>query len=204
MALYPHSIPRWIQALAPGLTWHIPTPSKEVYLTFDDGPHPTITPWVMDQLEAFGGKGTFFMVGNNVDKYPEVAQAVVNRGHSIGNHTYHHLKGWNTNTDAYLADVAQAAKVIPSALFRPPYGRISRAQIKALQPQYRIVMWEVLTGDFDRYIQPHDCTRAVLKHTRPGSVVVYHDSDKSWNNLRASLPAVLRGLTDQGYVLKAL
>jgi peptidoglycan/xylan/chitin deacetylase (PgdA/CDA1 family) len=204
MALYPHRIPQWIQALAPGLTWRVDSPHKTVYLTFDDGPHPTITPWVMDQLEALGGRGTFFMVGHNVDKYPEVARSVCERGHSVGNHTYHHLKGWNTPTEAYLADVAKAAAVIPSKLFRPPYGRISRAQIKALKPDYRIVMWEVLTGDFDRYIQPEDCTQAVLRHTKPGSVVVYHDSEKSWNNLQKSLPAVLEGLSKQGYEFKGL
>ena len=204
MRLYPHRINRVIQKLAPGLLWHVETKEKNVYLTFDDGPHPEITPWVMDQLEAFGGKGTFFMVGDNAAKYPDTVSQVLERGHSIGNHTHHHLKGWNTPLDAYVQDIQKAQALLPTRLFRPPYGRITPAQIKALKPEFTIVMWEVLTGDFDRYISAEDCTRAVLKHTRPGSLVVYHDSEKSFPRLKESLPAVLKGLSALGYSFKAL
>ena len=204
MRLYPHRIHRMVQKLAPGLMWHVETTEKEVYFTFDDGPHPEITPWVMDQLEAYNGKGTFFMVGDNAVKYPEVVQQVLDRGHAIGNHTHHHIKGWNTGVEAYVADVQKAQAHLPTALFRPPYGRITPAQVRALKPHFTIVMWEVLTGDFDRYITAVDCTRAVVKHTRPGSLVVYHDSEKSFPRLRESLPAALQALQAKGYSFKAL
>lgn len=182
----------------------MPSSEKVVYLTFDDGPHPTITPWVLGELRRFNAEATFFCLGNNVSKYPETYRHISAEGHSIGNHTFQHLNGWKTKTEIYLNDVAAAAQVINSNLFRPPYGKITSVQAnrtaKAMGVNnLKIIMWDVLSADFDTGISPGQCAKNVLENVEPGSIVVFHDSEKAFKNLEFALPLVLKTLEKDGY-----
>jgi peptidoglycan-N-acetylglucosamine deacetylase len=197
-------IPWWIRKLYRSYLWKLPVSGKTVFLTFDDGPHPTITPWVLSELKKYGAKATFFCIGNNVVRYPSVYQEVIAEGHAIGNHTFSHLNGWHTPDKAYLEDAAKASALIDSNLFRPPYGRIKRSQAKALQNGLRestvkIVMWDVLSADFDTSMKPEACADIVVKRVEPGSIVVFHDSEKAFPNLQIALPLVLEKLEKEGY-----
>ncbi|TCJ13279.1 polysaccharide deacetylase family protein [Flaviaesturariibacter flavus] len=201
--------PWLLKRLFPRYTWDAPAAGNAVYLTFDDGPHPEITPWVLDQLKAWGAKATFFCIGKNVVNHPDVFARISTEGHAIGNHTHNHLNGWKTDAATYLANVRTAAEHIPAKLFRPPYGRIRGAQARGIAsamgvPAARIIMWDVLSADFDRGITPEKCTRNVLRHTVPGSIIVFHDSEKAWPNLQHTLPAVLREFAARGYQMKTL
>jgi peptidoglycan/xylan/chitin deacetylase (PgdA/CDA1 family) len=173
-------------------------------LTFDDGPIPQVTPWVLEQLAAYDAKATFFCVGNNVRRYPDVLRQVIAAGHTIGNHTTHHLDGWRTDNVPYFHDVRHCAKQVKSTLFRPPYGRIKPSQAQFLQRHYEIVMWDVLSGDFDPELTPEDCYDNVVDNARPGSIVVMHDSLKSEANLRAILPRLLEYYAEQEYAFASL
>lgn len=176
-----------------------------VYLTFDDGPVPEVTPFVLDELSRYQAKGTFFMVGENVIKYPELYQQVLDQGHQSGNHTYHHLKGTDTALEVYLEDIDKTNQLIGSAYFRPPYGKITRAQARFVKESgYKMVMWSLLSGDFDTGITPEKCLKNVLDHIRPGDVVVFHDSIKAAKNLRYVLPLVLAFCQEKGWKMKAL
>lgn len=188
----------------PQYVWRLPAHRKIVYLTFDDGPHPAITPWVLNELKTYGAAATFFCIGSNVEKYPGVFHSIVQQGHSTGNHTYRHLNGWKTNTNEYLADAATAATLVPSNLFRPPYGKIKKAQALGLADALqtgaaKVVMWDVLSADYDPRVSPDQCTKNVLKNVSAGSVVVFHDSEKAFRNLKAALPQVLKTLKKEGY-----
>ncbi len=201
--------PWLVQQLFPAYTWRMPAGEKTVYLTFDDGPHPVITPWVLDLLREHEAKATFFCIGNNVEQYPDVYRSILEAGHAVGNHTYSHLRGWNTADDVYLADTARASGLIDSPLFRPPYGRIRREQAKkipeTLQKQAaRIIMWDVLSADFDRNFSPEQCLANVTRNVRPGSIVVFHDSEKAFKNLETALPGTLKFLKEKGFHLKSL
>lgn len=198
------SIPSWIQKLFPSLTWEVPVSSRTVYLTFDDGPHPEITPWVIEQLNRYNMKATFFCVGDNAKKHPETLTLIKNEGHQLGNHTMHHIKGWNTNTEEYLKDVAECQNYTNTDLFRPPYGRISFAQIKALKQNYRIIMWSLLSCDFDKQLNQDEALKGLKKKTENGAIVVFHDSVKAEKNLRFLLPQYLEYLHQNGYECKAL
>jgi peptidoglycan/xylan/chitin deacetylase (PgdA/CDA1 family) len=176
--------------------------TKKIYLTFDDGPHPTITMNVLDLLKAYNAKATFFCIGNNVLKYPEVYKRVIDEGHTVGNHTFNHLNGWKTADELYLNDINKAKGYIDSNLFRPPYGRISRFQIQQLlKPKYQIkmVMWTVLSGDFDRDISAEKCLNNVLLSTKEGSIVVFHDSEKAAEKMLYALPKVLEQFSKKGF-----
>ncbi len=188
----------------PRYTWRMPDRDQTVYLTFDDGPHPTITPWVLAQLKTYGAAATFFCIGKNVERYPGVYQQILAAGHRTGNHTYSHPNGWKTATPAYLQDVRKAGDLIDSMIFRPPYGRITQKQAAGLaktlqKPNVAVVMWDVLSADFDLSISPQACAGIVLKHVRPGSIVVFHDSEKAFRNLQIALPLVLEALSQRGY-----
>lgn len=185
--------------------WRVPTREKILYLTFDDGPVPGVTTAALSVLKQFGAKATFFCVGANVEKYPELYAQLRAEGHSAGNHSYSHLNGWKTDTRLYLDDVARCAAVFPSGLFRPPYGRMKPSQSQRLrQDGYRIVMWDVLSGDYDRSISPEHCLQNVLPHAREGSVIVFHDSEKAKENMLYALPKVLEHFAEQGYRFEAL
>ena len=200
--------PFFLPRLYPGLLWRRVTDKKEIFLTFDDGPIPTVTPFVLETLREFGASATFFCIGDNVRKHPDVFRAVVAGGHCIGNHTFHHVKGWQTADAQYLDEVSECDAEIEkhrasTDLFRPPYGRIKRSQIRALANR-RIVMWDVLTNDYDRSLDEDDCLKGTLSASRPGSIVVFHDSLKAERNLRYVLPRYLEQLTRDGYQFKTL
>ncbi len=206
---YLHHTPWWLRMLFPkGLQWQGPVlQGNEVYLTFDDGPHPEATPFVLDQLKAAGMHGTFFCIGKNVQLYPDIYQRILAEGHAVGNHTMHHLNGRKTTTSNYVADVDAAASVIDSQLFRPPYGQLTKdeaTQICARYPDMSVLMWSVLTGDFDTAKNGQHCFAAVQKHTRPGSIIVFHDSAKAMPRLQEALPLTLSWLLEKGLHSKAL
>ena len=191
--------PRLIQALMPAYTWRIPDEEPVMYLTFDDGPIPELTPWVLDTLQSCGAKATFFCVGDNVRKHPGIYRRILEEGHSVGNHTYNHLSGWKTEDVKYLNNVRQCARMVKSDLFRPPYGRLMPRQRDVLRKHYRIIMWDVLSGDYDANISPEQCLQNVIDHAQAGSIVVMHDSLKAERNLRHALPAILRHFGASGY-----
>ncbi|WP_121354173.1 polysaccharide deacetylase family protein [Flavisolibacter nicotianae] len=202
-------IPWWVRKLYPTYLWKMPAKEKVLYLTFDDGPHPEITPWVLSELKSYGAEATFFCIGKNVEQYPGVYQSIVAAGHSTGNHTYSHKNGWKTTDTDYLQDILKASAVIDSKLFRPPYGRIRRRQARAIpmamgRQEASVVMWDVLSADFDRTVSPEQCAAIVVKHAGPGSLVVFHDSEKAFPNLRYALPQVLDYFSKKGYLFKKL
>jgi len=197
-------MPRLVQRLLPGFTWYIPTREKVLYLSFDDGPIPEVTPWVLDTLHSAGAKATFFCVGENVQRNPGIFQRIIEEGHAVGNHTHQHLNGWKTDTSIYLQNVKTCAERVPGTLFRPPYGRLRSDQARAIRESYRIIMWDVLSGDFDRSIRPEKCLENILQHTRPGSIVVLHDSLKAEPNLRYALPALLEYFLEKNWAFRSL
>ena len=193
--------------------WRFSSDKKEIFLTFDDGPTPEITPFVLDQLKKHNAKATFFCIGKNIREHPTVYKKILAEKHTIGNHTQNHLNGWATNTSTYLKNVAQAKETIALVdtpiklpkLFRPPYGKIKKTQAKALlKDGYRIVMWDVLSADFDVSISKEKCLQNVLKNTTNGSIVVFHDSIKASEKLRYVLPKVLAEFSEKGFVFKAI
>ena len=178
-----------------------------VYLTFDDGPHPLATTFVLDELAKYNAKATFFCVGNNVQQHPDIYNRILNEGHTTGNHTFDHINGWENNSFTYLKNIATAAQVIDSKLFRPPYGRIKLSQAKKLinaTPAWRIYMWDIITGDFDKSITPQVCAGNALNNLRPGSIIVFHDSEKAWDRMSFALPRVLEYCAAKGWKMKKL
>ena len=199
--------------LLPSLLWQVRRPAPDtVYLTFDDGPIPQETPWVLDQLAAHGtGTATFFCVGENLARHPDVARQVLAAGHRLANHTHRHLRGWQTSVPTYVADVARCQVELDALqpgvarLCRPPYGQISRAQIKALRTEgYILAMWTVLAYDFDAQLSADECLHRVIQHTRPGRIILFHDSVKASRLLRAVLPGYLDFLRERGWQSAAL
>lgn len=204
-SMYLTKTPWWLRTLYPTLVWSIPTKEKKIYLSFDDGPHPVATPFVLDQLAAYGAKASFFCIGKNVKAEPAIYQRIIDEGHAVGNHTHQHVNGWKTSDEDYLADTMQAANYIHSDLFRPPYGRIKRSQIRQLQEKkMRIIMWDVLSADFDTNLTPQASLSYVLYHTKPGSIVLFHDSEKAWERMSVALPAVLKHFSQEGYQFERL
>jgi len=206
-----YKTPALLKKLLPGYTWHRDTQAHEIYLTFDDGPVPEVTPWVLNQLKKHEAKATFFCVGDNLVKYPEIAKQVLAQGHVLANHTYNHLKGWRTPLSEYLQNVAQCQtelnKLQPQRsrpLFRPPYGRIGSRQSAQLRGKYELVMWDVLSNDYDNSLSPEICLQNTLKHTQSGSIIVFHDSQKARRNLMYALPRLLEHFCRIGYSFKTL
>lgn len=201
--------PWLVKVLFSNYTWHMPVQNNEVYLTFDDGPHPQITPWVLDELKKYNAQATFFCIGQNVVQHPHIYERILAEGHAVGNHTQNHLNGWNVSIKEYIADVATAAACINSSLFRPPYGRIKKAQAKqltaALQSKnVKIIMWDVLSADFDRTVTPQQCLKNVIHNYTAGSIIVFHDSEKASANLFYTLPKVLQHLQENNRLLKKI
>ncbi len=206
--MYLIKTPFLLRAFYPSCVWKMSANEKVIYLSFDDGPHPIATPFVLEQLEKYNAKASFFCIGKNVVEYPAIFQQLIQQGHTVGNHTMHHLNGWKTEDDLYLQNIAQASTPIQSNFFRPPYGRIKRSQIRKIRadkslPQ-EIIMWDVLSGDFDTSINGQQCLSNVLKHTKAGSIVVFHDSAKAWDRLQVALPATLDYFTQKGFQFRAL
>ena len=190
--------PTLLKRIFPSFIWQFPEETKTLFLTFDDGPSPEMTPWVLDQLDKFGAKATFFCLGKNAEMHPELYAEILKRGHATGNHSYSHIKGWGMDTGAYIRDVDTAAEFIESNLFRPPYGRIGPHQAKVLSERYKIIMWDVLSRDYSRSLSGKRCAKSVIKHLRPGAIVVFHDSVKSAQNLWVALPLVLQAVREMG------
>ena len=209
--MYLHYTPRLLHWMYPQLLWHMPRNSKTIYLTFDDGPIPEVTSEVIEILDHWHAKATFFCVGDNVLRHPEVLSQVVQKGHSLGNHTFHHIKGTTTSPADYLQEVTKCQQVLEpflsesdNLLFRPPYGRFTREQQKLLKRDYTLVMWDVLPADFDPALSIEACLQKSIRYTRPGSIVVFHDSLKAWERLQWVLPQYLDHFSRLGYTFAAL
>lgn len=202
--MYLVKTPQFIQTLFPNFVWSMPKTEKAIYLTFDDGPIPEVTPWVIDILKEYDAKGTFFCVGENVDKHPDIHHRLQEEGHVVGNHTYNHLNGWSTENIKYFHNVRRGAFEVKSELFRPPYGRLNPKQAMFLQRHYDIIMWDVLSGDFDEKITKEKCLKNVLNNTSAGSIVVFHDSLKAKEKLEFVLPIVLEHFTEEGFAFKSI
>lgn len=210
-------IPNLVKKLYPHRIWSGPKGNRDVYLTFDDGPIPGVTPWVLDQLKAYNARATFFCIGENIEKHPDIFSRILVEGHSVGNHTHNHLNGWKTDRTNYLVNTGKAQKVIMNEwskifkdqnkpnLFRPPYGKLKANQARALRSKgYRIVMWDVLSRDYSNTVTPETCYENVIRHTENGSIIVFHDSLKAAPNLEHTLPRVLHTLARQGYRFRGL
>jgi len=192
-------VPQLLKKLFPSFTWDYNTGEKIVYITFDDGPIPESTPRTLALLRKKEIKATFFCVGDNVRKYPELYKQILDEGHAVGNHTHNHLRGFTSENKAYVDNVALADKYIKSKLFRPPYGMIKRSQAKELLKDFKIIMWDVLSEDYRQDITPETCFKAVLKHTRPGSIILFHNHIKSETNMQYALPLLIDALKEKGY-----
>jgi peptidoglycan/xylan/chitin deacetylase (PgdA/CDA1 family) len=210
----------------PSLVWEKPTEEKILYFTFDDGPHPTATPFVLEQLKQYEAKATFFCIGKNVVQYQDLYREILNDGHKVGNHTFNHLNGWKTNNETYFTNIFEAAKYIDSDLFRPPYGRVTKFQASVLTQfaaskrqfaardkivrnnfsptKFQIIMWTILSGDFDEKISPERCLQNVILNSKPGNIIVFHDSSKAWNRMSFALPKILKHFHSEGFKFKML
>ncbi len=225
MGLYWIKTNFFIKKIFPNYTWSIPNNENQIYLTFDDGPTPNITEWVLQELEKYNAKATFFCIGDNIEKHPAIFKKIIHDRHSVGNHTFNHLNGWESSTEKYLENVNLCQKALevgswklegrtlkptPESfrdceLFRPPYGKIKASQSKKLrQSGYKIIMWDVLSADFDTTITPERCLQNVISNAKQGSIIVFHDSLKAFPNLEYTLPKVLKILTEKGFSFKPI
>ena len=199
--------PWLLKKLYPECIWDNKTGEKVLYLTFDDGPHPVATPFVLQELKKYNAKATFFCIGKNVEEHFDIYKKIIEEGHAVGNHTYDHLNGWKVKDEVYLDNIFKAKKIIDSNLFRPPYGRISRFQLKQLSgKKYDLtpIMWSVLSGDFDEEVTGEECYLTVAKYAKEGSVVVFHDSQKAFKRLDYALPLVLKNFKERGFEFKSI
>lgn len=216
MNFTPAKTPGLVKNLLPDLIWDFPSKEKVIYLTFDDGPTPGITNWILDVLRQYDAKATFFCVGKNIKAHPAIFQSILSEGHSVGNHTYNHLKGWRTSAANYLLNLEQAQQAISDAcgdkndvenskLFRPPYGQIRPKQAKQIiNLGYKIVMWTVLSRDWEQSLSGEKCVKNVTKHTKPGNIIVFHDSIKASKNLKYAVPKVLEYFSRKGFKFKRI
>ena len=195
--------PKFVRRLMPDLIWEIED-EQAVFLTFDDGPTPGVTEWILAMLEKYDAKATFFVLGKNVEMYPDLYQKILDAGHKVGNHTYSHQKGWSMSLDRYLEDIDFAGDIVHSELFRPPYARVTPAQMKAVAKRYKIVMWDIVSRDYNRALPPERCLRNVTKYIAPGSIVVFHDSEKAFKNMSYALPRTLRLVQQMGLKCKII
>jgi peptidoglycan/xylan/chitin deacetylase (PgdA/CDA1 family) len=197
-------IPRILKKVFPEITWDIQEPTPALYLTFDDGPTPEITAEVLSVLARFNARATFFCIGRNVERHPDIYAQILANGHATGNHTYSHLKGWYTPNREYYEDIALAAQFVYSGLYRPAYGMITPSQLRYLKKSYRIVMWDVMSYDFAYNTSPEKCLRNVIGNVRPGSVLVFHDSFKAAEKVRYALPRVLEYFAERGFAFPSI
>ncbi|MCG1034843.1 polysaccharide deacetylase family protein [Polaribacter sargassicola] len=212
MKAYLAKMPRIIMRIFSNYTWHFFSNKKEIFLTFDDGPTTDITQFILKELKKYNAKATFFCIGKNIKNHPELFKEIISEGHSIGNHTHNHLKGWKTEKQNYIDNILMCDKTITQfgyttkqKLFRPPYGRIKKNQAKELiQEGYKIIMWDVLSADFDVTISKEKCLDNVLKSVENGSIIVFHDSVKAKERMEYVLPKVLKDLSEKGFTFKAI
>lgn len=202
--VYVTKTPEILRPLARDLLWKVNTSEKALYLTFDDGPTPGVTEEVLDLLKKFGAKATFFCIGGNAARNPELYQRIIAEGHMVGNHTYNHMNGWKFSDFSYYKNILECQEIVHSSLFRPPYGRIKRSQVKGLKKRYQVVMWDVLSADFDTSLSPEKCIDNVISGASEGSIVVFHDSDKAKARAIPALEAVLTHFAHLGYIFRAL
>lgn len=201
--------PWWLKSLYPSFIWNINTNEKILYLTFDDGPHHEATPFVLNELKKFNALATFFCIGKNVADHPDLYNRILKEGHSVGNHTYNHYNGWRVKNDVYLKDVLAASHYIDSSLFRPPYGKITTFQAKQLPPvmkgaKVKVIMWDVVSGDFDEKVSKEQCLQNVIFYSKQGSIIVFHDSEKTFSKIEYVLPRVLDFFSKKGYRFESL
>ena len=205
--MYTVKTPWLLKALYPGMVWNKDRRSSCIYLTFDDGPIPVVTPFVLNILKQYNAKATFFCIGDNVRKHPEIFEQLKQDGHSIGNHTYNHLNGWGTPDKTYLDNFLKADALLNSNLFRPPYGRMKRSQVKLLEqakPGLQLIMWDVLSADFDAAKSPEKCLDNVIKNAESGSIVLFHDSLKAREKMEYALPRAMEVWSKEGYAFEGL
>lgn len=203
--MYLVKTPRLLQHFFPHFVWSIPpNQSQTIYLTFDDGPEPEVTSWVLETLKEWNAKATFFCLGQNVEKHPEIISDLRSQGHTIGNHSYSHPSGWETDYIDYFHNIRKGARLVKSDLFRPPYGKLLPGQVRFLTRHYRVIMWDVLSGDFDENITRQQCFRNVTKNAKDGSIIVFHDTARAFEKLKYALPKILDYFTDKSYVFNAL
>ena len=195
--------PKILRRLMPELIWEIED-EEGIFLTFDDGPTPGVTEWVLATLDKYNAKATFFVLGKNVEMYPDLYQKILDAGHKVGNHTYSHQKGWGMSLRRYIEDVDLAADMVHSELFRPPYANITINQFRAVAQRYKVVMWSILTRDYNRAVSPKSCLRGAIRDLRGGDIVSLHDSAKSFRNMSYALPAILRKAREKGLTCKIL
>lgn len=201
---YFHRTPFWMPLLYPKAIFSGDRSKPVVYLTFDDGPHPEITPWAMDLLQKYNATATFFCLGKMAAQNPAVLGEIISNGHTVGNHTFSHPNGWKSDNETYLEDIRQCQGLLNSEWFRPPYGKLKRSQYGSLVDSYRIVFWSLMPGDFDQRLSPEDCTKQCIYHIKPGDIVVLHDSEKAWPRLEMLLPVLLEHIRKKGWTAEGL
>jgi len=200
--MYLKHFPHFLKPLGKHLVFNIPNNQNEIYLTFDDGPHPEITPWVLKTLAEYDAKATFFVIGEHALQNPELIQNIRNEGHAIGNHSYSHPSGWKTPSSEYYDDIDRCQEMVNSKLFRPPYGQITRAQSMKLKDQYSLIMWSDLSADFDDRYTPEACFEFATKKVGSGSIIVFHDSEKAWPRLKIALAKCLEFYAQNGFNMR--
>jgi len=197
--MYFVTAPFFLRWYYPKITFNKSRKERKIFLTFDDGPIPEVTPRILDILAAYDIKATFFCVGDNIEKYRSIYERIRSEGHQVGNHTYNHLRGWDTEDNIYLNNIAKCQQLTGTSLFRPPYARAKKTQLKALYERYEVIFWDVLSGDFDEQISPEKCYQNVIKHVRSGSIIVFHDNIKALPRVTYALPKVISYLKRAGY-----
>jgi peptidoglycan/xylan/chitin deacetylase (PgdA/CDA1 family) len=195
--------PKFIRNMFPDLIWQIED-ERGVYLTFDDGPTPGITEWILATLKRYDAKATFFVLGKNVEMFPDLYEKIIAEGHRVGNHTYSHQKGYLMSLERYLEDIDLASYSVQSNLFRPPYARVSVSQLRTIAQRYKIVMWSVISRDYNRKISKERCLQGVLPHIKAGAIILFHDSEKAFPNMSYALPKTLERITELGLKCKAI
>jgi peptidoglycan-N-acetylglucosamine deacetylase len=198
------SPPAFLKKIFHALVWSYPDHEREVFITFDDGPTREHTSWILGTLKAYNAKATFFLLGKNVEKHPDLYYQILKEGHAVGNHSYSHLKGLYSSTLKYISDVNKAGLLIGSSLFRPPYGKMRPSQMRSLKNRFKIIIWDVMSCDFDTSLSPEQCYENVIKNAKSGSIIVFHDSEKASKNMRAALPKVLEYFQKNNYRMLAL
>ena len=192
-----------LNRIYPDMVWRMDD-EEGVFLTFDDGPTPGVTEWILATLRRYEAKATFFVLGKNVEQYPDLYEKILAEGHKIGNHTYSHQKGWRMSLERYLEDVDFADDILHTELFRPPYAQITPSQCRAVAQRYKVVMWDIISRDYNTHLSGKDCVKGVVPYIRPGSIIAFHDSEKSFRNMSYALPRILDHIRNLGLVAKAI